>query len=439
MVTIVRVGRRTDLVSSDELASVRSTDRPIRSDVRTTTSHRPTTTVDLVTRQRSTLFDALIVVGLGLLTVASWALTDDFDDPAGDFRDLNVWFWVLQAAQIVPLMARRHFPVAVISISGFAIMIASIAQFETSPAQFGVVIALYSVAAYASRTDALISLAVAFVAILISIVSSFDGAEGFVVIVSNYVIFGTAWLLGDWVRSRRENLVALEERARRLEADRTEAEARAARRERNRIARELHDIVAHSLSVMVIHAGAVRRDLERDDAARAERVRTIEETGRATLAEMRHLLGRIRTDDDIAPLAPQPGLADLETLVANFEAAGLRVTLDLVSTPGVELTSTIGMSTYRIVQESLTNALKHAGPADVKVEVEVGDGGVTISVVDDGRGAAADHTEPGHGLVGIRERVGLFDGQLRAGPRIGGGWAVRAELPLDDSHHEVTS
>ena len=385
-------------------------------------------------RHRSTLFDLGIVVVLSAMALASVLIDDDVSNAvANGYREVDVWFWVFQAGQVFPLAVRRRWPTGVISVTGMSIMFASIANYSTSFAIFGVLIALYTVAAYASRKDSLISLAISFVAIVVSIAATFDGLETVVVIASNYVVFGTAWLLGDWVRGRRERLAALEERARRLEADRADAEERAARRERNRIARELHDIVAHSLSVMVIHAGAARRDLEREDDERAERIQTIEETGRATLAEMRHLLGRIRADDEGAPRAPQPGLGDLHALVDDFDAAGLDVDLVVDVPADVELAPTMAMSAYRIVQESLTNVLKHAGTSTARVRIDLDEDEMRIDVTDEGRGAAADRTEPGHGLVGIRERVGLFDGQLHAGPRVGGGWTVRAALPLQET------
>ncbi len=386
-------------------------------------------------RHRSALFDLGIVVILSAMAVASVVIDDDVSNAvANGYRAVDVWFWVFQAGQVFPLAVRRRWPTVVIAVTGMSIMFASIANYSTSFAIFGVLIALYTVAAYASRTDSLISLAISFVAILVSIAATFDGLETVVVVASNYVVFGTAWLLGDWVRGRREHMAALEERARRLEADRADAEERAARRERNRIARELHDVVAHSLSVMVIHAGAARRDLERDGDERSDRIKTIEDTGRATLAEMRHLLGRIRADDEDAPRAPQPGLTDLTALIDDFDAAGLDVELTLDVPDDTELASTVALSTYRIVQESLTNVLKHAGTARAAVSIGVDDDGIRIEVTDDGRGAAADRSEPGHGLVGIRERVGLFDGTLHAGPRVGGGWMVRARLPLQETN-----
>ena len=378
-------------------------------------------------------FDVVVAVGLLLMATLGVLLGSESEQIADISAQREAVFWTLQVAQTLPLIWRRRQPTAVVLVAGSALTASSLLGFTGSAAGLGVLVALYSVAAYANRTDALISLGVSAVAIVVSIMSQFDGVETIITVAANYITFGTAWLLGDWVRSRRERLAELEATTLRLQRERIDSDARAARRERNRIARELHDVVAHSLSVMVIHAGAVRRDLETSTDPRAERVITIEDTGRATLAEMRHLLGRIRSDDDEAPLRPQPGLADLDALVVDFQKAGLRADLTVNQHTTDDLSPTIAMSVYRIVQESLTNSLKHAGDASVTVLVTVDTSGVDVAVTDNGRGAAANRTEPGHGLIGINERVALFGGTMNAGPRSGGGWQVKARLPLEEA------
>ena len=209
------------------------------------------------------------------------------------------------------------------------------------------------------------------------------------------------------------------------------AEARqAVAEERTRIARELHDVVAHSMSVVVVQASAAQRVMASDPDRAREALASIEVTGRDSLGEMRRILGALRGDDD-APLAPQPGLEQFAQLVRHCEEAGLPVEVELAGSPR-ELPAGIELATYRIVQEALTNAVKHAGPAHAVVRLDYGDDRLDIEVTDDGRGAAADTiTSGGQGLVGMRERVELFGGTFAAGPRTGGGYRVKARLPVE--------
>jgi signal transduction histidine kinase len=234
------------------------------------------------------------------------------------------------------------------------------------------------------------------------------------------LLFGTPWAVGRAIRYRRLREVALvgeqEQRARAAVAE-----------ERTRIARELHDVVAHAISVMVVQARGGRRllDSEPDEARSA--FDTIELTGQRALAEMRRLLGMLRADDEQLALAPQPSLARLDALVADVERAGLPVELVVEGRPA-ELPPGIDLSAYRIVQEALTNALKHAGPARARVLVRYGEGEVELEVADDGA-AAGNGDGDGHGLIGIQERVAMVGGDVEAGRRPEGGYAVRARLP----------
>lgn len=198
--------------------------------------------------------------------------------------------------------------------------------------------------------------------------------------------------------------------------------------ERARIARELHDILAHSVSVMVVQAGAVRHRLGPELESEREALVTIERTGREALAEVRRLVEGMRPDDEPVDLAPQPGLASVEKLVEQARAAGLPVEVTVEGEeprlpPGVDL------SVYRIVQEGLRNVSSHAGPARARVVVRHGEGFVEVEVVDDGPGSATANGT-GRGLLGIRERVQIYGGKLEAGPRDGGGYGLRARLPL---------
>jgi signal transduction histidine kinase len=199
------------------------------------------------------------------------------------------------------------------------------------------------------------------------------------------------------------------------------------RQERARIARELHDIVAHSVSVMVLQVGAVRHNLP--DTPDREALMTVERTGRTALTEMRHLLGALRRADEDIDLAPQPGLGSLDMLLDGFRRAGLPVRLRVEGEP-VELPRTLDLSAFRIVQEGLTNALKHARAGSADVGIRYAPGELRIDVRDDGSGAGAGDGL-GHGLIGIRERVKIYGGEMTAGPADGGGFQLRTSFPLN--------
>jgi signal transduction histidine kinase len=221
------------------------------------------------------------------------------------------------------------------------------------------------------------------------------------------------------------------ERARRAEerARRTEEDARrAVEEERGRITRELHDVLAHSVSVMTVQASAVRRLLTPEQEREREALLTVEETGRQALAEMRRLLGIMRTDAEPPALAPQPGIGTLPELVEQVRQSGLPVELTVEGTP-VRLAAGVDLSAYRIVQEALTNTLKHAGPAHAWVAVRYAGDDVEIEVANDGNSHGAN-AGGGHGLVGMRERVALCGGELQSGPRPGGGFRIAARLPV---------
>jgi signal transduction histidine kinase len=242
---------------------------------------------------------------------------------------------------------------------------------------------------------------------------------------------GFAWLIGFAFHERNRRTAELEERAARLERER-ETEARAAvAEERARIAREMHDVVAHSLSVMVVQAEAAEAMLESDPERARRPLEAVQETGRSALGELRRMLGVLREMAEEGPaLAPQPGLAGLDALVEQVREAGLPVTLR-VEGEARALPPGIDLSAYRIVQEGLTNALKHAGPARAEVLISYGDDELALRVSDDGRGHDPASDGAGHGLVGMRERVALYGGTLEAGPLPGGGFALTARLPLE--------
>jgi signal transduction histidine kinase len=244
-------------------------------------------------------------------------------------------------------------------------------------------------------------------------------------------IFSIAWVAGSAQRHRTAQAEAAEERAAHAERERESAARVAVAEERVRVARELHDIVAHAVSVMVLQTGAVRHRLRDEAPEDVEALQRVEQTGRTALVEMRRLVGAMRRPDEAAERAPHPGLARLDALLEEVRRAGLAVDLQIEGEP-FALPEGIDLSAYRIVQEGLTNALKHAraGQADVRIRYDRSE--LRIDVRDDGAGSAGDN-DVGHGLVGVRERVALYGGEMRAENADGGGFVLRTRLPLAGS------
>jgi signal transduction histidine kinase len=316
---------------------------------------------------------------------------------------------------------RRRAPLAVFTVVGVVVGIASL--FGNWPESVLLLwIATYSAAAYSERgrlLRVLVPVSVA-VSIAIGVGEHVDRGLNWVTILSElFLTFGIPALLGRMTYNRRRRIVL----------DRELATREAIVAERARIARELHDVVAHHMSVMVVQAGAARAVVPSDPAAAEEALRGVENAGRAGLAEMRRLLGILDAGDG-ADRAPQPGLARLDDLLEGMRATGLAVESVVEGTPR-PLEPGIDLSAYRIVQEALTNALKHGGGASARVVVRYGEDALELEVADDGPGPAdAPEAPGGRGLVGMRERVQLFGGELEAGRRNGGGFVVRARLPV---------
>jgi signal transduction histidine kinase len=232
------------------------------------------------------------------------------------------------------------------------------------------------------------------------------------------------WTIARAFVERSRHADRLEERAAGLER----AHAEAVARERATIARELHDVIAHSVSVMTVQAGAARLLLDEDPPRARDSLVAVEETGRQALGEMRRLLGILRGDEHEADLAPQPGIAEIEPLVQQVRAAGLPVDLVVEGEP-TPLSPGVDLVAYRVVQEALTNALKHGGAARAQVSICYRATALELAVTNNG--AARMNGRGGHGLIGMRERVALYGGEFEAGPRAEGGYVVRASLPLD--------
>jgi signal transduction histidine kinase len=243
-------------------------------------------------------------------------------------------------------------------------------------------------------------------------------------------IFGIGWLAGFAMRERGERAAAAEERATVAEREREAAARIAVAEERTRIARELHDIVAHAVSVMVLQVGAVRHKLPESTDGNREALEGVEQAGRTALAEMRQLLGAMRSSGDDVELAPQPGLVNLARLVEQVEHAGLSVSLLIEGDP-VPVRPVLDVSAYRILQEGLTNVLKHGHASEANVLVRYSPDEIQLEIRDDGVGATSGNGH-GHGLVGIRERVKIFGGDMTAGPSAGGGFVLSTRLPLQE-------
>jgi signal transduction histidine kinase len=330
------------------------------------------------------------------------------------------------------LVARRRFPGAVLGLvvaSGLAF-----AALDLPPDILGVAIlvVVYSVAAYGRRWVSLAGLA-AVEAGLVAIQRT-PGRTGAVTWLVNLGVVAAAWLLGHFAHNYRAYAARLEERTAELERAREELARRAVVEERLRLARELHDVVAHAMSVIAVQSGVGAHIATTQPKEARRSLAAIEATSRAALEELRRLLGVLRQENEPkGDLAPVPGLANLDGLLAEAAKAGLAVRLQVNGTRP-PLPAGVDLSAYRIVQEALTNVVKHAGSARAQVVVGYGDQEVRVEIIDDGRGAVTSVSDgrvgSGHGLIGMRERVQAFGGDLQTGPRPGGGFRVAARLPL---------
>lgn len=350
-----------------------------------------------------------------------------------------VWVMVpLIVAMVLPLVVRRWHPlwfaylVLVVGIPHAALELGVGALLTAC-------VAVYTLVVYVGRRHAAVYLAAQVVTSLVQIALQFERAQWLIAVGFTLGTLAFSWIVGEFVGARRAYHAELEARLHLLETEQDQAARIAVAQERSRIARELHDIVAHSVSVIVVQADGARYAVDTDPALAKEAVRTIAETGREALTELRRLLGVLRNAGAEADVRePQPGVAGLPDLVDRVRAAGLRVDLDVdddvrALPPGASL------AVYRIVQESLTNTLKHAGRlATAAVRVRRTRGGVEVDVADDGAGRAHPVGGPvtrlpgGNGVIGMRERAHVFGGRLSVGPRPGGGWRVHAVLPENE-------
>lgn len=381
------------------------------------------------------LLDALVIVAVTAMVEALVWIGRGPGDPITGPRVPASLIPLLLA---VPLWWRRRRPLLactlVISGMGAQALISGHAV-EGLYSIIAAGVASYSVAAYSPRSRAVAGLAVVLVGYGVWAMSDpnvRDGRAGGLWAASFFAVYLLAvWLAGMVMQARRDSAAA----AARSAAVEREAE-RAVAEERARVARDLHDIVSHNLSIVVVQAAGGRARTDADASGTAATLEKIEASGRQALVEMRRLLGVLRTDDQTAPgspamLAPTPGIDDLQPLIDTMRAAGVDVSL-AVETEGGQVPAAVGASVYRIVQEALTNVLKHAGPCPrVDVAVRGGDRELTVTVTDNGCGPHGT-SGLGHGLRGMRERVALLGGEFDAGGRAGAGFAVSARLPVDD-------
>ena len=379
------------------------------------------------------MFDG--AVALLVAAIAVVALTNLSPEEQELFqRTPDFWAYSLALAQTLPLAFRRIRPVAVLAFVVAAFFFDRALDYPSTIAAIGVPFAFHSLGSQLSRRRSLL-VGVPFVGFLVAFTAMgvrYSDSVDWETVVAVFVLTITPLLLGREVNERRRYLREVEERAERAEREREERAREAVREERARIARELHDVVAHEMTVMTVQAAGARRVLDSDPGQAAEALSAIESAGHDALTEMRRLLGLLRQDRTESALGPQPGLARLEALVEQMEEAGLPVDVELEGEID-PLPAGVDLNAYRIIQESLTNSLKHGGPnTTASVFVRYEPDRLVIEIADNGRGAAgalAERNGAGHGLVGMQERAALLGGTVRAGPRPGGGFIVKAVIP----------
>ncbi len=348
--------------------------------------------------------------------------------------------WPLYApmtvAMVLPVVFRRQYPIGAFAVAAVAGAVQVFVASRPVFADTAMLVLLYTVAAYRPRRASLPALAVCLAGALTAIARwaparVFHYPSLITEVVTYFTVpVALAWVLGDSMQYRRGYLQALEDRAVRLERERDAQAQVAAAAERARITREMHDVIAHHVSVMVVQADGAVFALDTEPEQTRAALGAISRTGRQALAEMRRLLGVLRAGDQPAELAPQPGMNQLSELFEQARAAGLPVTCTVRGVPR-ELPGSTDLAAYRVVQESLTNTRKHGGlGASAQVTLCYEPDGLELVITDDGHGGAAIAAPGGHGLAGMRERVEIYGGTVRAGPRPGGGYRVVATLPF---------
>jgi signal transduction histidine kinase len=377
--------------------------------------------------------DALLTLLVVALSLAVHLRGESVDER--NATDPTWWTALFVLAGTVPIYWRRTNPL----IAGLLVVAAQVSALfiGLSGIEFlASVIAVYSIGAHTVGVQRTRVMGVITALVIgLFVLGWIDGLHLFDEFISTGVLLTTAFVVGDNLRRRRQHLADLAERAERAEREQGLLAEQRVTAERTRIARDLHDVVAHSVSVMVIQAAAARRNLATDPGTAADALASIESTGRQTMTELRAILGVLRTETVDAALDPQPSLQLIDSLLAGDDLP-IAVSVDGEVTGLPESVSVTG---YRLVQEALTNVRRHAGTVDaVTVHVNVDSERLVIEVSDNGRGAGAMPSDDGFGIVGMRERVAALGGTMDAGPRPGGGWRVRSVLPLDSqSSHRL--
>jgi signal transduction histidine kinase len=393
------------------------------------------------------LHDALLAAGL---TVLGWAHVASMQllfvsrrppgppggrsNPAADFiREIRVdtptpLMYAATALAFLPLALRRRFPLWVLGVVTVAAGLYDRFFHAPSITVIAPLIALYTVGTLRSRRTVWIAAAVAFAFTAGLMIPQLSTSRLIGELVRVGATFAVAASLGDATRNRRAYIAEVEERASQAEQTREQEAARRVEEERLRIARELHDVTAHSLSLIAVQAGAAEKVVERDPAAARRALEAIRLTSRSSLAELRAMLGVLRGDEEAAPMSPAGRLEGLTQLVASVEEAGVIVSLEIAGNVA-DLPAYADVSAYRIVQEALTNVVRHAAATGATVRVLRESDAVLVEVTDDGRTHSAAVVE-GHGMAGMRERVSALGGTFEAGPQPGGGFLVSARLPL---------
>jgi signal transduction histidine kinase len=354
----------------------------------------------------------------------------------------DVWAYLLVLLGFGALALRRRYPITVLAVVTATASVYVLRDYVENGLPVIALIALYTVASLAPRRQwgaAVAAISVLLLALTLVRGENLSAAD----LAGNVAIFAIAAVFGDSVRTRRAYTSQLELRAIDLEANQEAQAQRAVAEERLRIARELHDVVAHAMSVVAVQSGVGAHVIDTDPAEAKRILENVKTSSRTALNEMRRLLGVLRDEGD-GPVSrtPAAGLEGVDELADGLRQAGMNLAVRVEGTrplipPGVDL------SAFRIVQEALTNVLKHAGPATVTVAIRYYADSVTVEVEDDGRGAstapADGHPGGGHGLIGMRERAAVFGGHLTAGSRVGGGFRVAARLPFGVSPSDTTA
>lgn len=379
-------------------------------------------------RDRPIATDALL--GAALIALALW------DTHAGaTLGGPRVVQVTATVAICLALIARRRVPLLTILIVTAATLtqssVAPTFRHHTFTEFVAVLIAAYSLAVYGGPRVRIAGAALVAAAVT-TIVLRDPTAKRPGDLIEELALLAAVWTVGMIARHRYERTRAADRRAELARRGQEEVKRQAIADERSRISRELHDLVAHGVGVMVVQAGAGRLALDQDAPRAKDAFLAIEDTGRHALADMRRLVGLLREDNGRPAPHPQPGLADLEALLERVRASGLEVDVEVHGEPH-RISAGLDLAAYRIVQEALTNVLKHANASQVHVTIDHHDADLEITVTDNGR-AAPSVTPPsgGHGLIGMRERVALYGGELRSGPRPDGGFELRARLPLGE-------